>query len=244
MLITHITEEMKLGLGTSSSTSTHAFYSRGVRDRGRFSFRGCGNNQGWQDRPPQNFLNSYGAQGGGGNMYSSSRGRTSVTGARGRGRWQSQQQNASGIECHYCGKLGHMVKDCYKKQNDVRNGRPQHGNYASTSNNDGSANHLFAMTHVMGTMTSNSDGRDESWYMDSGASNHMTCHGGEWFDKMLPTQAQGYVVAGDDTQHAITHTGSVPLRMHDRRIKNMSNVLYVPSISKNLASVGQMVDQG
>jgi len=215
-----------------------------VRDRGRFSFRGCGNNQGWQDRPPQNFLNSYGAQGGGGNMYSSSRGRTSVTGARGRGRWQSQQQNASGIECHYCGKLGHMVKDCYKKQNDVRNGRPQHGNYASTSNNDGSANHLFAMTHVMGTMTSNSDGRDESWYMDSGASNHMTCHGGEWFDKMLPTQAQGYVVAGDDTQHAITHTGSVPLRMHDRRIKNMSNVLYVPSISKNLASVGQMVDQG
>jgi len=99
------------------------------------------------------------------------------------------------------------------------------------------------MTHVMGTMASNSDGRDESWYMDSGASNHMTCHG-EWFDKMLPTQTQGYVVTGDDTQHAITHIGSVPLRMHDGRIKNMSDVLYVPSISKNLASVGQMVEQG
>jgi len=139
-----------------------------------------------------------------------------------------------------------MVKDCYKKQNDVRNGsgRPQHGNYASTSNNDGSTNHLFAMTHVMGTMASNSDdGRDKSWYMDSGASNHMTCHG-EWFDKMLPRQTQGYVVTGDDTQHVITHAGSVPLRMHDGRIKNMSDVLYVPSISKNLASVGQMVEQG
>ena len=50
------------------------------------------------------------------------------------------------------------------------------------------------MTHVMGTMASNSDdGRDKSWYMDSGASNHMTCHG-EWLDEMLPTQAQGYVV--------------------------------------------------
>ena len=36
-----ITEEMKLGLGTSSSTSTNArdqaFYSRGARGRGRFS---------------------------------------------------------------------------------------------------------------------------------------------------------------------------------------------------------------
>ena len=51
-----ITEEMKLGLGTSSSTSTHArdqaFYSQGARGKGRFSFRGRGNNQGWQDKPP------------------------------------------------------------------------------------------------------------------------------------------------------------------------------------------------
>ena len=53
------------------------------------------------------------------------------------------------------------------------------------------------------------------------------------------------MVIGDDTQHSITHTGSVPLRMHDGRIKNMSDVLCVPSsISKNLASVGQMVEQG
>ena len=106
----------ELGLGTSSSTSTHtrdqAFYSRVARGRGRFSFRGRENSQGWQAGPP-NFQNWYGARGGGGrNTYSSSRGRTGVTGAQGRGRWQSQQQNASGIECHYCGKLGHMVKDC------------------------------------------------------------------------------------------------------------------------------------
>ncbi|MDM1544267.1 hypothetical protein HX075_14120 [Empedobacter sp. 189-2] len=100
----------------------------------------------------------------------------------------------NGIECHYCGKFGHMVKDCYKKTNDVRNGRPQQGNYASTSSNDGSSNHLFAMKHVMGTMYSHNVG-DESWYMDSGASNHMTCHG-EWFEKMQPLGTNGYVVLG------------------------------------------------
>ena len=32
--------------------------------------------------------------------------------------------------------------------------------------------------------------------------------------------------------------------MHDGRIKNMSDVLYVPYISKDLTSVGQMVEQG
>ena len=117
-----------------------------------------------------------------------------------------------------------------------------HGNYASSSN-EGHADHLFAMKHVMGTMSSQKELVDDTWYMDSGASNHMTCHG-EWFDRLMPTQSQGYVVTGDDTQHAITHTGSVPLKMHDGRVKSMSDVLYVPSITKNLASVGQMVEQG
>jgi len=32
------------------------------------------------------------------------------------------------------------------------------------------------MKHVMGMVTSH-DVCDESWYMDSGASNHMMCHG-------------------------------------------------------------------
>jgi len=56
----------------------------------------------------------------------------------------------------------------------------------------------------MGTMTSKSDGGDESWYINSGALNHMTCHG-EWFEKMQPMETQDYVVTGDDTQHPITH---------------------------------------
>jgi len=36
-------------------------------------------------------------------------------------------------------------------------------------------------------------------------------------------------LTGDDTQHPITHVGSVLLRMHDGKVKNMSEVLYVPS---------------
>ena len=64
----------------------------------------------------------------------------------------------------------------------------------------------------------------------------MTCHG-EWFERMQPMELNGYVVMGDDTQHPITHVGSVPLRMHDGNVKNMSEVLYALSITKNLASV-------
>ena len=59
-----------------------------------------------------------------------SRGRGSQ---RGRGGWQRGQNANSNVECYYCGKMGHMAKDCYKKQNDIMNGKLQQGNYASSS---------------------------------------------------------------------------------------------------------------
>ena len=46
---------------------------------------------------------------------------------------------------------------------------------------------------------------------------------------------------GDDTVHPI---GNVPLAMHDGKPKYMADVLHVPTITKNLVSVGQMVEQG
>lgn len=47
-----------------------------------------------------------------------------------------------GIECHYYGKIGHMARYWYKKQNDVHGDRVQHGDYASSSNK-GHTDHLF-----------------------------------------------------------------------------------------------------
>ena len=39
---------------------------------------------------------------------------------------------------------------------------------------------------------------------------------------------------GDDSCHPITHIGKVPLALHDGKTKSLSNVLHVPSITKNL----------
>ena len=155
-------------------------------------------------------------------------------------RWQGPQQSASGVKCHYYGKFGHMARDCYKKQNDLQGGRVQHGHYASSSN-EGHADHLFAMNHVMGTMTSRKE-MDDTWYMDSGASNHMMCHG-EWFDRLMPTQSRRVTWPQLMTLSMPSHIQMiVPLRMHDGRVKSMSDMLYVPSITKSLALVGQMVE--
>ncbi len=81
------------------------------------------------------------------------------------------------------------------------------------------------------------------WYVDSGASNHMTSHG-EWFRDTRDLKTPGFVETGDDTIHPITQIGKVPLSMQDGQTKYLKDVLHVPTITKNLVSIGQMVEQG
>lgn len=103
--------------------------------------------------------------------------------------------------CHYCGKVGHIAKDCYKKQANQRAKANQQGYYASSNHAHGSApDQLFAMTCVHGDKAIDVGLED---YIDSGASNHMTLHG-EWFDEMTPV-THGYVCIGNDTQNDITY---------------------------------------
>ena len=95
----------------------------------------------------------------------------------------------------------------------------------------------------MMSATAHDAGIGDVWYVDSGASNHMTCHQ-TWFSQMKEPSKPGYVETGDDTMHPIAHVGNVPLSMHDGKKKYMANVLHVLTITKNLVFFGQMVEQG
>ncbi len=77
--------------------------------------------------------------------------------------------------------------------------------------------------------------------MDSRASNHMTSHE-KWFGNIKDLKIAGFVEISDDTIHPITQIGKVPLSMQDGQTKYLKDVLHVPTITKNLVSVGQMVE--
>mgnify|MGYP000650933772 FL=1 len=83
---------------------------------------------------------------------------------------------------------------------------------------------------------------DEVWYVDSGASNHMTCHK-EWFSYLEKPMQPGVVATGEDTPHPIANVDEVSLSHVGQKGKLM-NLLHVPTITKNLVSVEQIVDQG
>ena len=80
------------------------------------------------------------------------------------------------------------------------------------------------------------------WYVDSGASNHMKNHE-EWISRLEKPEQSGFVKTDDDTSHPIEHIGDVPL-IHIGQEGRLRNVLHVPMITKNLLSVGHIVDQG
>ena len=76
---------------------------------------------------------------------------------------------------------------------------------------------------------------DEVCYVDTGASNHMTCHK-EWFSYLEKPMQPGVVATGDDTPHPIANVGEFPLS-HIRPKGTLMNVLHVPTTTKNLVSV-------
>ena len=61
----------------------------------------------------------------------------------------------------------------------------------------------------------------------------MTSHE-EWFSYLEKLEKQGVVETGDDTPHTIEHVSEVPLS----HVGKLMNVLHVPTITKNLVSVG------
>ncbi|KAH9298713.1 hypothetical protein KI387_014046, partial [Taxus chinensis] len=72
------------------------------------------------------------------------------------------------------------------------------------------------------------------WYVDSGATRHMTGHR-DWFISMRDTPSKNHVSLGDDSSYTVQGIGNISLPLGSRKCK-LSDVLYVPGLTKNLLS--------
>ena len=84
---------------------------------------------------------------------------------------------------------------------------------------------VFVTRHEANSMKQTTPISDEMWYIDSGASNHMTSHK-EWFSYLQKPMQPGVVATGDDTSHPIANFGEAPLSHVGQKGKLM-NVLHV-----------------
>ncbi|KAK2405219.1 hypothetical protein QL285_054482 [Trifolium repens] len=133
----------------------------------------------------------------------------------------------SKIKCYNCDKFGHFANECRLKD--------QQG--ANMATEDGDANAVLMMA-----TTCDENAQNEDWYLDSGCSNHMTAHR-EWLTNFDASKKSSIRLA-DGRKLAAEGTGNIVIKSKKGGKVIISDVFYVPDMSCNLLSIGQLVEKG
>ncbi|KAG6780314.1 hypothetical protein POTOM_013168 [Populus tomentosa] len=157
--------------------------------------------------------------------------------------------NKSKVKCFNCNEFGHFAKDCSKPN------RRERANFVTTQTDDESAllmaetcviSHSIQNEHVLlhedKVVPKIKGTREKAWYLDTGASNHMTgCI--EKFAE-IDTTITGSVKFGDGSTVKIQGRGSVLLEDFTGEHRILTNVYYIPMLKSNIISLGQLDENG
>lgn len=83
---------------------------------------------------------------------------------------------------------------------------------------------------------------EEVWYLDSGASKHMT--GNKNLFSSLKSIDHGEVTIGDAKAYKIEGVGEISFKSKSGNVEKMSEVYYVPGLKSNLLSAGHLLRRG
>jgi hypothetical protein len=130
--------------------------------------------------------------------------------------------------CHYCKRPGHWAIRCYKRIADEKRREEQANNVEQAFASGMNASLI-----------------SDAWYVDSGASQHMSPKR-EWFVGFEPITARR-VFMGDDSFKEAVGIGSIVVDMvlDSGVVKGkLESVLYVPGLARNLFSVSKATSRG
>lgn len=139
-------------------------------------------------------------------------------------------------KCNYCKEKGHWARECKKRLEDEKQNKRK--DQRNTESDAGPSTYICDVTSFYtGTLETDNN----VWIADSGASMHMTSHR-EYFSEFKPETVQ-FVKIADNKLLAATGIGKINIqvelsgKLYDRQL---SDVLYVPDLKRNLFSVGAL----
>ena len=139
------------------------------------------------------------------------------------------------FKCHECGKTGHLKKNCFQYLRKIEN-------KANVVNNNPDPEIVLSADIDVNMCNIN-----ETWIIDSGASQHMT-NNNKLFSKFVDLNHSIKVEIGDGRSLNASAIGNIDLKLAQANggfIKcTLKNVLLVPELAHNLFSVSQCAKNG
>ena len=169
-------------------------------------------------------------------------------GGQGRGRGDGKQhehgdeerpREKSKVKCYNCKKLGNFAYECCKSKKEEK---------VQVSEVEEKSQPTLLMTIIYTSKVSLLQGVNEQamnegmWYLDNGASNHMT--GDRRLFQELKEVSQGTMRFGDGSTTKIGGRGWIMLQCQDGGQMRLDNILYVPKLKSNILSLGQFDEHG
>jgi hypothetical protein len=148
--------------------------------------------------------------------------------------------NINEPKCFCCGRIGHLAIECYKKKNDeARHKNRKHSRHFGEENLnfDSKDLRLFMSNDTLSAETNDVD----AWFVDSGASIHMTCNN-DWYINFKETNNGAHIYLGDDHSYQIKGYGDIPVTLLNGTVRHIGNVVYVPGIKKKFIYVSTIRD--
>jgi hypothetical protein len=151
-----------------------------------------------------------------------------------------QGKDISRIQCFICDKYGHIAINCPTRMK----GR-QHASTVDVDpkphkrDEDIKYEAFFFISTFSGTVPTDSD----IWLIDSGASRHMTRYR-EHLTDVVDKESRLHVVLGDNAKYNVKEVGSSTFQLDSDIPLQLSKVLYVPGMKRNVVSVSALEDKG
>ena len=168
-------------------------------------------------------------------------------GNRGRGRGRSnygernkEKRDYSQIVCYNCKKKGHFASVCTEKKAE------DELNKTETETAEVALYMLEVVflneEKVMPKELEADKKEDGVWYLDNGASNHMT--GQRSYFSEINENIKGKVKFGDGSYVDIRGKGSIMFEAKTGEQKMLTDIYYIPELRSNILSLGQATEQG
>jgi hypothetical protein len=127
-------------------------------------------------------------------------------------------------QCMWCKKRGHYQKNCIEFLKHLNKQGEDHVTFVNES--------LF-LSYVKST-----------WWIDSGATIHVANSLQRFHTRKTLQRGERSIRVANGVEAEVEAIGELPLELHNGFILCLHNILYVPSLSRNLISISCLDDDG